>query len=46
LSVSASGSINTLGVLSAFLSIVLFLGVDWQEAKIKLAITTAIAIHD
>jgi hypothetical protein len=46
LSVSASGSIRTLGVLSAFLLIMVFLGADWQEANIKLAITTPIIIHN
>jgi len=46
LSVSACGSIMTLGVLSAFLLIMVFLGTDWQEANIKLAITTPIVIHE
>jgi len=33
-------------VLSAFLLIMVFLGTDWQEANIKLAITTPIIIHE
>ena len=46
LSVSACGSIMTLGMLYDSLWIKPFVGTDWQEVNIKLAITTLIVIHN